>query len=117
MYRCSVLAAFALALVAGPVAAEEMVVSKPFAAASLGEGPLDMVAYYDARPDGAFEVTATFAAPNTLEEPMRVVLALADGERTSFAMPGYRGQNYAIARTGDALAVSVTPIPLYALND
>ena len=78
----------AAALIASPVFAEEATLGRPIDAASLHDGPLDLVAYYVAAGD-ALEVTATFAAREDAGEPMRVVMALGDGEDVTFAMPGY----------------------------
>ena len=74
------LAAASLAALTLPATAEEVATSRPLAAASLHEGPLDMVAYFIEGEGDVYEVTATFApraAPYA--EPMRVVMALRDG--------------------------------------
>ena len=104
-------AAVAATLLAGPALAEQMTVTRAIEAASLHEGPLDMVAYYVPRPGGALEVTATFASRgHASTEPMRIVMALGDGDDVAFAMPGYPDSLYRFARSGEALTVSVRPV-------
>jgi hypothetical protein len=108
---------FALALAAGllaaPALAEQSSMSNPIDAASLHEGPLDMVAYYEPAPHGALEVTATFA-PRAVTmmaaAPMRIVMALSEGDDVAFSMPGYPDALYRFTRTGSTVAVSVRPV-------
>jgi hypothetical protein len=92
-----------------------MTMRQPIEAASLHEGPLDMVAYYLPHAGGALEVTATFAAhePRPHPEPappMRIVMALGDGDDVAFAMPGYPGALYRFTRSGEAVTISVRPV-------
>jgi hypothetical protein len=105
--------AVAAALLAGPALAEQMTMDRAIEAASLHEGPLDMVAYYRPVPGGVLEVTATFA-PRTVTmmsaAPMRIVMVLADGDDVAFAMPGYPQARYRFARDGEAITVSVRPV-------
>jgi hypothetical protein len=109
MTQASIRAAAAalLAALAGPVLAEETTVRRAIEAASLHEGPLDMVAYYQPAPAGALAVTATFLAREPEAEPMRVVMGLGDGDDVAFAIPGYPQALYRFARFGDAVTVSV----------
>jgi len=106
-------AAIAVALLAGPALAEEMTMHEPIEAASLHEGPLDMVAYYVPVSSGALEVTATFAPhePSAFN-PMRIVMALGDGDAVSFAMPGHLEALYSFVRAGTAVTVSVREVPV-----
>jgi hypothetical protein len=111
MFRPFVSAVLATAVLAAPAFAEQVVIARPIEAASLHEGPLDMVAYYVPTEGGALEVTATFAPhePRHGQEPaspMRVVLALGESD-VSFAMPGYPRALYRFLRVGEAVAVSV----------
>jgi hypothetical protein len=103
-------ALLAVATSALPAVADEMTVDRPIAAASLHDGPLDMVAYYLPAADGGLEVTATFVAREDGARPMRVVMRLADGDEVSFAMPGHLEALYCFARRGPALSVSVRPV-------
>jgi hypothetical protein len=108
-----VAAAIVLALVAGPGLADTAVMRRAIEAASLHDGPLDMVAYYVPAPDGALEVTATFArrwSRVTPGAPMRTVMALADGDDVAFAMPGYPEALYRFRRSGEEVTVSVRPV-------
>lgn len=102
----------ALAVLAGPGRAEETTVAQAIEAASLHEGPLDMVAYYLPVDGGSLEVTATFAphGPSAFE-PMRIVMALGDGDDVSFAMPGYTEALYRFRRDGSAVTISVREVP------
>jgi hypothetical protein len=110
MTQASIRAAALLAALAGPALAEEITVRRAIEAASLHEGPLDMVAYYQPAPDGALAVTATFVARDKGAEPMRVVMGLGDGDDVGFAMPGYPQALYRFVRSGDAVTVSVRPV-------
>ncbi len=108
-------AAVAMALVAGPALADSMTMARPIHAASLHDGPLDMVAYYVPVGGGALEVTATFAVHEPQPEtepvpPMRIVMALGDGDDVAFAMPGYPQALYRFVRSGQAVTVSVRPV-------
>jgi hypothetical protein len=108
-------ATVAAAVLALPALADTMTMSRPIEAASLHDGPLDMVAYYVPLDDGALEVTATFAEHEPQPEPepaapMRIVMALGDGDDVAFAMPGYRQALYRFVRAGDAVTVSVREV-------
>jgi hypothetical protein len=105
-------AILALAVLAGPGRAEETTVTRAIEAASLHEGPLDMVAYYRPVDGGSLEVTATFAPHDpSAFEPMRIVMALGDGDDVAFAMPGYIEALYRFRRDGTAVTVSVREVP------
>jgi hypothetical protein len=106
--RALTAALFAAAL-ALPAAADEMTVDRPIQAASLHDGPLDMVAYYLPKA-GGLEVTATFISREDGAQPMRVVMLLADGDDVAFAMPGHLDALYRFARSGPALSVSVRTV-------
>jgi hypothetical protein len=103
-------AAVTAVLLAGPGAAEETTVRRAIEAGSLHEGPLDMVTYYVPVAEGALEVTATFIAREERAEPMRIVMALGDGDDVSFAMPGYPQALYRFVRAGDSVTVSVRSV-------
>jgi hypothetical protein len=108
-------ATVAAAVLALPALADTMTMSRPIEAASLHDGPLDMVAYYLPADDGALEVTATFAPqverPEAAEAAaMRVVMALGDGDDVAFAMPGYLQALYRFTRAGDKVTVSVRKV-------
>jgi hypothetical protein len=122
MFRPFVSAALATAALAVPAFAEQAVMTRPIEAASLHDGPLDMVAYYVPAEHGALEVTANFAPrepqPETAyTEPMRIVMALNNGDDVSFAMPGYPQALYRFTRAAEGVAVSVLrPDPVVALS-
>jgi hypothetical protein len=94
-------------LLAGAAFADQMTVTRAVQAASLHEGPLDMVAYYVEIP-GGLEVTATFAprAPSAAA-PVRIVMALGDGDDVAFGVPGYPEALYRFTRAGAAVTMSV----------
>jgi hypothetical protein len=105
----------AAAVLAVPALADTMTMTRPIEAASLHDGPLDMVAYYVPVDGGALEVTATFAEhePQPVPEPaepMRIVMALGDGDDVAFSMPGYPQALYRFLRAGDAVTVSVRKV-------
>ena len=113
----SAVAALLLASLAFPAAADSVTLDRPGAAGSLHDGALDMVAYYLPAPDGRFELTATFApkvgedAPAVADAaPVRMVMALADGDAVSFGVPGHPRILYGFARSGDRVMLSVGPV-------
>ncbi|MBP7001537.1 hypothetical protein [Amaricoccus sp.] len=110
MYRILSAAAAVVLGFAAPGMAEEVSVAAPGVAASLHEGPLDMVAYYGAAPEGApgsMEVVATFAPKaGRGGHALRIAMALGDGDRVAFALPGYPATRYVFAREGGALTVA-----------
>jgi hypothetical protein len=101
---------FSMSLAASAVA-EDAVMSKPIQAASLHEGPLDMVAYWTHLDDGGFEVTATFLARSAGAQPMRIVMRLAEGDNVSFGLPGHPTALYRFARHDGVVDVSVQMPP------
>jgi hypothetical protein len=101
---------------AASVAAEDGVMSNPIQAASLHEGPLDMVAYWTHLDDGGVEVTATFIARTAGAQPMRIVMRLVEGDDVSFGIPGYRSALYRFARHDGVVNVSVEVLPDVVLN-
>lgn len=102
-----IFAGIAWAGLAFQVMADESSMSRPIEAATLHDGPLDMVAYFQPDAEGKLVVTATFAARVSDAEPMRVVLALADGDDVAFAMPGFLEAVYHFTRAGERVTVSV----------
>lgn len=107
------LAGAVFGLLAMAADAEEAVMRRAIEAGSLHEGPLDMVAYWQADAAGALVVTATFAERDAPEaQPMRVVMALGEGDAVAFAMPGFPEALYRFSRTGEIVAVSVGEAPL-----
>ncbi len=116
MVRFALVSALAALGLSAPALAEEVTVAEPLAAASLHEGPVDLVAYYVAAPDGLIEVVATaaYAEPRGAA-PVRVTMALADGDSVSFGLPGMPGTAYGFARSGDALTVRNAALPQLAL--
>ncbi len=103
------LAVAALIALATPSLAEEMTMTEAAAAASLHEGPLDVLAYREPGADGAVEVTASFA-PRVVTmmsaAPTQRLLALRDGEDQRVSVPGYPQVLYRFLRHGPAVTIS-----------
>lgn len=98
-----------LAAVAGPAFAGEAAMTRAIEAASLHDGAVDLVAYYQPATDGTLEVTATYAAQDG-GAPARLVMALADGDAVQFALPGHRETLYSFVRSGDRVTVTAAPV-------
>lgn len=107
MKYITVSAGVLLALTGSLAFAEEATMLEPVQAASLHEGPLDMVAYYLDLDDGGYELTATFRARTDEAQPMRIVMRLMNGDNVAFGMPGYPGSLYRFARENDVITASV----------
>jgi len=106
-----IVAGFAWAGLALGAMAEERAMRRPGEAASLHEGPLDMVAFFRPGEGTALVVTATFAQRDAPEfRPMRVVMALAEGDDVAFAMPGFPEALYRFQRDGGTVSVSVREV-------
>ncbi len=91
--------------------AEERAMHRAIEAASLHDGPLDMVAYYQPGESDAVVVTATFIERDApAAEPMRVVMSLTDGDDVAFAMPGFQQALYRFRREPGAVTVSVREV-------
>jgi opacity protein-like surface antigen len=105
----SILAVFvAGGLLAAPIQAEEVVMTRPIQAGSLHAGVLDMVAYWTPQEDGGYELVATFRARNDEAQPMRVVMKLMAGDSVGFSMPGYLGLNYRFTREDNQVTATAT---------
>lgn len=98
-----------MSAVFGAAHAAELSLPTPLAAKTLHEGGVDMTLYWQKNGDLA-EVTTFYVASNRTFEPKRVVLALADGEAVSFALPDARQVFCQFSRTGDVIDVSATRI-------
>jgi hypothetical protein len=106
-----VVAGLAWAGLAYGAMAEESAMHRAIEAASLHQGPLDMVAYFQPGETGAVVVTATFVERDAPEaRPMRVVMAMADGDDLAFAMPGFREALYRFRRDEGTVTVSVREV-------
>ena len=113
MFRPLATAALLAAVFTAPAFAEQMTMNRAIEAASLHDGPLDMVAYFVPAAHDTLEVTATFAPHHgnaRSDEPMRIVMGLADGDQVAFAMPGYQEALYRFTRSGETVTVSVLPV-------
>jgi hypothetical protein len=104
------------ATLALPLAAGQVELTRSIEAGSLHEGPLDMVVYWVEAADDHMEVTATFMprAYSPTSTPMRVVMAMADGDNVAFSMPGFSQALYRFTRSGGRVVVSVRPAPAEA---
>lgn len=108
---------FAFAAWAGlamQVLAEEATLGGSVEAVGLHDGPLDMEASYAAERRGALPVTATFAARTASmmsAAPMRLEMALGDGDDVTVSVPGYPQVVYRFLRNGGDVTVSVRRVP------
>ena len=98
-----------LAAVAGPAVAGEAAMTQAIEAASLHDGAVDLVAYYQPATDGTLEVTATYAGRDG-GAPARLVMELADGDAVQFALPGHRETLYSFVRAGNRVTVTAAPV-------
>ncbi len=110
MFRFAMIAATALGLAHTPAAADETLLTAPGQTATLTGGAVEMMATYRPTDWDTFEVTAIFAASGWTNEPMRVRMAMQDGDRVAFSIPGYPDQLFRFSRGGAALAASVEEI-------
>lgn len=79
------------------------------AAGSLHEGPLEMVASTGPIDGEEMPVSASFAPRQATAVPMRVRMAMGEGDDVAFSMPGYPQVIYRFRRSGSELTVSVRP--------
>ena len=107
------LAAAALAafgLMPGAAAADAIALDASIEGASLHEGGVDMAIYYVDRGDH-FEVVATYAAVEAPSRPARIRMGLADGDSTTFGLPGMATPRlYTFSREGETVTVETTRI-------
>lgn len=82
----------------------------PMAGATLRFSDVDMSLYFIETAGGRYEVVATYVSDTTLNDPSRIVMSLADGDSTSFGLPGYPGVLYVFSRTGSSVTVSDIPV-------
>lgn len=102
--------AAALVLGLAPAAlAADLSLDRPLAGASLSSPEAAMSVYYVEAADDAVEVVATYAAHAAPERPARLVMALADGDDVTFALPARPGTLYRFARTGEVVSVTAVP--------
>lgn len=84
----------------------------PHAGASLHTGRIAMSVYFTRTDSDAFQVVATYAGKAEPDQPRRIVMALSDGDRVSFGLPGHRGALYTFARDGGVVTVSDSIAPI-----
>ena len=111
--------AFATAFIAAILSAStamaaDVRLDKPATGATLHGKEIDMSVYYTEDDTGAFIVVATYIGKSREDEPGRLVMALSDGEKIQFGIPGERGSIYMFARDGNRITVTDLPaaIPL-----
>lgn len=101
--------ATACVFAASAAAADQIELSSPMQGASLHDGDIDMVVYYLDQHDH-FEVVATYAPKGEPYEPSRFRLAMADGDKMRFALPGEGQVMYGFVRTGGTVRVSAETV-------
>jgi hypothetical protein len=99
-----------LGLMPGLVRADAITLDAPIAGASVHTGGVDMVVYYVDREDH-FEVVATYASVDGPFEPGRLRMALTDGDRVSFGLPGMAtAVLYTFERSGETVHVGASHV-------
>lgn len=100
-------AAFVTTAIASTAAsAGSVTLSSPMAGVTLQSRDVDMSLYFIQIAGGRYEVVATYVGDTTPNDPGRLVMSLADGDSTSFGLPGHPGVLYEFARKGGAVTVS-----------
>lgn len=107
MKRFALAAALLAFAAAGAAKADEITLRAPLAAAAVHEGDIDMSVYWTEVGTG-YEVVATYAPRDAMEETGRLVMLLEEGEKVSFALPGEAQVIYAFARDNGAVQVRAT---------
>jgi len=103
MKTISLLTAIALSMGTSSAHADKIELSTALAGATLHESGVDMSVFWT-RADKGFEVLATFVDADA-EAPQRLQMLLADGDETSFSLPGNFSHRYTFARVGDTVTV------------
>ncbi len=94
-----------LAVTTTAAAAETISLKVPMQAASLHEGGVDMVVYFLEHVDH-FVVVATYSDSKVSYDPVRMKMALTDGDAVNFALPGLPQLAYGFSRTDDQVQVT-----------
>lgn len=89
--------------------ADEVRLDKPATGATLHGNDVDMSVYFTENETGDFILVATYLGKTSHDAPGRLVMALSDGEKVQFGLPGKRGSIYLIAREGDSVTIADRP--------
>ncbi len=89
-----------------PASAGSVTLNAPMAGVTLQSRDVDMSLYFVETAGGRFEVVATYVGDTTPNDPGRFVMSLADGDSTSFGLPGHPGVQYGFSRTDSSVTVS-----------
>jgi hypothetical protein len=84
--------------------AGQIELTQPMQGASLREPGIDMVVYYTEKGD-ALEVVATYIDTGKPTEPLRLRMALNDGDNVTFGLPGFRHTAFNFERSADRVTV------------
>lgn len=95
---------------AGLAHAAKVEVNQEIQGASLHEDGVDMVVYYTHAAENAFEVVATYVEDGDATKPYRMRMALKDGDRVTFALPGRMTISYTFARNGKTVSMETKPV-------
>ena len=90
--------------------AGSVTLNAPMAGITLQSRDVDMSLYFIETAGGRYEVVATYVGDTTPNDPGRLVMSLADGDSTSFGLPGHPVILYEFARKGGAVTVSDTQV-------
>lgn len=91
--------------------AGSVTMNAPMAGVTLHSRDVDMSLYFIDGAGGNYEVVATYLVDIAGNETGRLVMSVADGDSTSFGLPGHPGVLYEFARRGDAVTVSDILVP------
>ncbi|MHA6645745.1 hypothetical protein [Mesorhizobium sp. A623] len=94
------------AIASTAASAGSITLSAPMAGITLQSRDVDMSLYFIETAGGRYEVVATYVDDTTPNDPGRLVMSLADGDSTSFGLPGHPGVLYGFSRTGSSVTVS-----------
>ncbi len=89
--------------------AEMISLESPMQAASLHEGGVDMVVHYLDEEDH-FQLVANYLDGTDPTTPNTIRMALTDGDRSSFNLPGVAHVIYSFERVGSSVIATADPI-------
>ncbi|RCW82115.1 hypothetical protein [Paracoccus lutimaris] len=77
----------------------------PLAGATLNSDQADMSVYYTQGKDKTLEVVATYVS-DSAPQPLQMFMALSDGDKVQFGLPGHPETLYRFARNGNVVTVT-----------
>lgn len=99
-------AALSAAIPMSPALADTIRLSTPRDGATLHSGGIDMSAYFLAAAEDAFEVAVTYVDNAQPYQPRQMIMALREGDQTTFALPELPSILYTFSRDDDAITIA-----------